>query len=165
METESLDEPAALAFFELNVEEQPATVSELGPWARQFVEASRDCRKSWNSVVCALHPSMSNLAGEILSKLSPKVVRLKGHPVKSGLRCIFALARKQQEFVLDVQGIGPPKASSSRISRTSVRRLRRFGAAANRRSATSGLASSNTAPLRVNKTILRSSALTSFGIQ
>jgi hypothetical protein len=34
MEPESLYEPTPLAFFELNVEEQPATVGELCAWAR-----------------------------------------------------------------------------------------------------------------------------------
>ena len=76
MESESLHEPTALAFFELNVEEQPAAVGELRPWARQFVEASLDRRELWDSVVRPLHPSVVKLAGEILSKLSPEVVRL-----------------------------------------------------------------------------------------
>ena len=44
MESESLHEPTALAFFELNVEEQPATVGKLRPWARQLVETSVDRR-------------------------------------------------------------------------------------------------------------------------
>jgi hypothetical protein len=81
MEPESLYEPTPLAFFELNVEEQPATVGELRPWAGQYVDASLDRRKLRDPVIRALHPSMFNLAGEILSKLSPEVVRLKGHPL------------------------------------------------------------------------------------
>jgi hypothetical protein len=76
MESEPLHERAALAVFELNVEEQPATVDEFHLWARQFVEASLDRRGLWDSVVRPLHPSVVKLAGEILSKLSPEVVRL-----------------------------------------------------------------------------------------
>src|ERR1035441_493415 len=79
VESESLYERAALAVFALNVEEQPATVDEFHLWARQFVEASLDRRKLWDSVVRPLHPSVVKLAGEILSKLSPEVVRLEGN--------------------------------------------------------------------------------------
>jgi hypothetical protein len=80
MESESLHEPTALAFFELNVEEQPATVGELRPWARQFVEAPLDRREVWDSVVRALHPIIViSLADQIISKLSAKVVWLKEH--------------------------------------------------------------------------------------
>jgi hypothetical protein len=80
MESESLHEPTALAFFELNVEEQPATVGELCPWARQFVEASLDCRELWDPVVRALHPIIVvSLADQIISELSTKVVGLEEH--------------------------------------------------------------------------------------
>jgi hypothetical protein len=56
MESESLDEPTALALFELNIEEQPATVDELRTWASQFVEDSRHRWKVWDAVVRVPHP-------------------------------------------------------------------------------------------------------------
>ncbi len=166
MESKSLYEPAALAFFELDVEEQAATVSELRPWALQFVEASRDCRKLWNSVVCALHPPAVNLAGEILSQVPPKQGgRFYQHRAQSGLHLAVAIPCKMQKIFFGAQAMGPPKASSGRIARTSDRRLRRLGAADSRRSAIAWLASNNTAPPLVNDTTLRSSAVTSFGSQ
>jgi len=59
----------------------------------------------------------------------------------------------------------PHKSLIGRIATISDTRLRRLGAFASMRSATSRFASSNTAPAVVSRTILRSSAATSFGSQ
>lgn len=80
MKSKSSHEPTALAFFELNVEEQAAAVEELGTWACQFVEASPNRRKPWDSIIRARHPIIVvSLADQIISELSTQVVGLVEH--------------------------------------------------------------------------------------
>lgn len=104
MESESLHEPAALAFFELDVEEKPATIDEVGLWALQFVEASFKRCELWNSIFRALHPPAVNLTGEVLSQLPPKQGgRFYQHRAQSGLHLAVAISRQRSSH-------GPPES-------------------------------------------------------
>ncbi len=166
MEAESLHQPTALAIFELDVEEEAATIDEVGPWALQFVKASFKGCELWNSVFSAFNSPAVNLAGEILSQPPPQQGgRFYEHRAESGFHLAIAISCEMQKIFFGAQATVPPKASSGRIARTSDRRLRRLGAVDSRRSATAWLVSNNTAPPLVNDTTLRSSAATSFGSQ